>query len=728
LTEARIEALLKKMTLEEKVGQLTQFSEGVSPIELEAMTGQQKAAQATKNKSSMDAVKDLARKGLLGSMLNCVGAEKTNDLQRIAVKESRLGIPLIFGFDVIHGYRTQFPIPLALAATWNPSVVEKGARAAAVEATSEGVHWTFSPMVDIARDPRWGRMAEGSGEDPCLGAAMARAHVRGYQGKNLASPDSMAACAKHYVGYGASEAGRDYNTTLIPERSLREYYLPPFKAAVDEGCATLMSAFNDLDGIPASGNHYTLTTILRGEWKFRGFVVSDWDAVAQLIPHGFARDRAQAGLEALTAGVDMDMADGIYLQHIPALVKQGKIPMAVVDESCRRILRIKFEKGLFENPYTDTSRAAKAILAPAHKEAALEAARETMVLLKNDRRLLPVAHDIPSIALIGPFANDRKNLLGCWYALGKEEDSTSILEELKKKVKPGTVINYAMGCPIEEAGTQKGIDDAVAAAKKSKIAIVVLGDKGDNCGEAASKTSLDFPGSQQKLLEAVAATGTPTVLVLMSGKPMTIGWAAAHIPAILEAWYPGTMGARAIADTLLGDYNPGGKLPVTFPRNLGQIPLYYNCKNTGRPMEEKNKFTSKYLDCPNTPLFSFGHGLSYTDFTYSDMALSAKTISTRERLQVSVTLKNSGSRAGDDVVQLYIHRPTASVTRPVKELKGFQRVHLAPGEAKKITFDLAPDTFAFWNREMKFASEPGKVRLQVGGTSEKGLESTVEIQ
>lgn len=726
--ESRIEALLQKMTLEEKIGQMTQFSEGVSPIELEIMTHEQKAARLEKDRSSREALKDLARKGLLGSMLNSIGVEHNNELQRVAVEESRLHIPIIYGYDVIHGYRTMFPVPLAMAATWNPDIVEKGAHVAAVEASSEGIHWTFSPMVDIARDPRWGRMAEGAGEDTHLGSVMARAQVRGYQGNNLAAPDSLVACAKHYVGYGAAIAGRDYNTTEIPERSLREIYLPPFKAAVDEGAGTFMSAFNDLDGIPATGNRYTLTTILRGEWRFDGFVVSDWDAVKQLIAHGFAADEAEACRRAVIAGVDMDMADGIYFKHLPGLARDGHVPESVIDESVRRILRIKFRKGLFDNPYTPTARVPKPILEKEHREVALTAARESMVLLKNERALLPLSKDASSLAVIGPMADDRKNLLGCWYAQGRQEDNATILEEIKKKVKPGTVVTYSRGCPVETPASQNEIDRAVKVARESKAVILVCGDSGDNCGEAASKTSLNLPGSQQKLLEAVMATGTPVVLVIMNGKPMTIGWAAAHVPSLLEAWYPGTMGAQAVADVLFGDYNPAGRLPVTFPRSVGQIPLYYNAKNTGRPAEASNKFTSKYLDSPNSPLFPFGHGLSFTRFSYGDLSLSSPTIAPTESLTVSVTVKNSGRRAGDEVVQLYVQDLVGSVTRPVRELKGFRRIHLAPGEAQKVTFELTPESLACWNAEMKHVVEPGMFKLWAGGSSEKGLSASFEVR
>lgn len=726
--EKRIEVLLRKMTLPEKLGQMTQFSEGVSPIELETMTHEQKALRMEKDKSSREALKDLARKGLLGSMLNCIGAEHNNELQRVAVKESRLGIPIIYGYDVIHGYRTAFPIPLAMAATWNPSIVEKGTHVAAVEASSEGIHWTFSPMVDISRDPRWGRIAEGAGEDTYLGSVMARAQVRGYQGKDLSAPGNIAACAKHYVGYGAAIAGRDYNTTEIPERSLREVYLPPFKAAVDEGVATLMSAFNDLNGIPTSGNYYTLTTILRTEWKFNGFVVSDWESIAQLMDHGFAADKAQAGVKAVTAGVDMDMADGIYLEYLPKLVKEGKVNEAVIDEAVRRILRIKFSKGLFENPYTDTTLASKVILSKEHKNIALQAALESMVLLKNERSVLPLNKNTASIAVIGPLADDKKNLLGCWYAQGRAEDNTTILEEIKKKVKSATAVNFAKGCPIEEAASKGDIENAVKAAKESRVAILVLGDKGDNCGEAASKTNLNLPGDQQKLLEAVTATGTPVVLVLLNGRPMTISWAGAHVPSILEAWYPGTMGGKAIADTLFGDYNPGGKLPVTFPRNTGQIPIYYNCKSTGRPFDDKNKFTSKYLDSPNSPLYCFGHGLSYTRFEYSNLTVSSRSISQTDKLAVSVTVKNTGKMTGDEVVQLYIQDPVASATRPVKELKGFRRINLKPGEERKVSFELTPDSFAFLNGDMKYVVEPGTYNIMAGGSSQKGIITTIEIK
>ncbi|MDQ7822193.1 MAG: glycoside hydrolase family 3 N-terminal domain-containing protein [Candidatus Eremiobacteraeota bacterium] len=726
--EARIEALLGNMSLEEKLGQMTQYSEGQSPIETEVMTGSEKDRQLHKNKTSRERFIALARRGMLGSLLNCIGAAKVNELQKVAVKESKLGIPIIFGYDVIHGYRTIFPIPLGQAASWNPGLVEKGAQVAAREAASEGIHWTFSPMVDIARDPRWGRIAEGSGEDPFLTSVMARAQVRGYQGSDLSSPSSVAACAKHYVGYGAAIAGRDYNTTEIPERSLREIYLPSFKAAVLEGVATFMSAFNDLNGVPTSGNRYTLTTILRDEWKFKGFVVSDWESILQLIPHGFAANRAQAGMEGVLAGVDMDMADGIYQECLPALVNEGKVPMAVIDESVRRILRIKFQKGLFENPYTDITLAPKVLLAESHKTDALAMARETIVLLKNEGKTLPLKTTLSSVAVVGPLANDGRNLMGSWYAQGRDGDNVPILFELRKKLSPSCKLTYSQGCPIEGPAKAGEIEAAVKAAKAADVVVAVLGERGDMCGEAASRSSIDLPGRQQELLEALHATEKPVVLVLLNGRPLTIQWAADHIPSIVEAWFPGTMGARAIADVIFGDYNPGGKLPVTFPRNVGQIPIYYSAKNTGRPASASDKFTSKYLDVPVTPLYPFGHGLSYTTFEYSGLELSSASIKRGEDLQVSVTVKNTGAREGDEVVQLYIRDHVASATRPLKELKAFSRIHLVPGEARKVSFTLTPDSFAFYNREMVRTVEAGAFSVFAGGSSQGGLEAKLEIE
>jgi len=727
-TEARIEALLKKMTLEEKLGQMTQFSEGESPICLESMTSKEKKGEKDQRNEAFRIYKRLARGGRLGSLLNCLGAERTNEIQRVAVTESRLGIPLIFGYDVIHGYKTILPIPLGQAATWDTYFVTKGARVAALEASSEGVHWTFSPMLDIARDPRWGRVAEGAGEDPYLGSLMGAAQMRGYQTEDLASPGAVAACAKHYVAYGAALAGRDYDTADISERTLREVYLPPFKAAVRAGVATIMSAFNDLNGVPASANRQTLTDILRGEWGFKGFVVSDWESIAQLVPHGFAADRDAAGKEAVLAGVDMDMVDGIYMQNLPGLVRNKTVSLEVIDESVRRILRIKFEKGLFDRPYTDPTIVKKVLLCREHKETARILAEKSLVLLKNENNLLPLRENLESIALIGPLADDRNNILGPWAAQGRGKDAATVLEALRAYLKPSCRIAYARGCPILGEAPAPGIEEAVKAAKDAQVAVLVLGEAADMSGEAASRTSLDLPGDQQKLLEAVFKTGTPVALVLMNGRPLTISWAAEHIPAILEAWFPGTMGAQALVGTLFGEVNPGGRLPISFPRSTGQIPIFYNCKSTGRPADVKNKFTSKYLDAPNSPLYPFGHGLSYTTFAYSNLRLNPPCIHAGDNLEVRVTVKNTGARTGDEVVQLYIQDLVASVTRPVRELKGFYRVTLKPGESDEVIFTLTPaESFAFWNREMRHGVEPGRFRIQAGGRSVEGLETFVDV-
>ncbi|MBI2266506.1 MAG: beta-glucosidase BglX [Armatimonadetes bacterium] len=725
-TEARIEGLIRKMTLEEKLGQMTQFSYGESPISLEAMTMTEKAGVSTKAEAALELYKSLTREGRLGSVLNCFGAAKTNELQRIAVEESRLGIPLLFGYDVIHGYRTIFPIPLGQAATWNPALVEKGARAAAVEASSEGVNWNFSPMVDIARDPRWGRVAEGAGEDPYLGSAMGVAQVRGYQTEDLGAPGTVAACAKHYVAYGAAVAGRDYNTVDISERTLREVYLPPFEASVKGGVATLMSAFNDLNGIPASGNRHTITDILRSEWGFQGFVVSDWESIAQLVPHGFAADRDQAGREAVLAGVDMDMVDGIYMQSLPRLVKNGAVPMEVIDEAVRRILRIKLRKGLFERPYTDPHVAEKVILCCEHRKTALDLARESLVLLRNEKNLLPLGDDLRSIALIGPLADDRINILGSWTAQGRGEDTATVLEALKARVKPGCKVAYTRGCPIQGEAPEDEITKAVQVAQASDVIILVLGEAGDMCGEAASRTSIALPGDQEKLLRAVVATGKPVALVLLSGRPLT--FPADLVPAVLEAWFPGTRGAQAVVEALFADINPGGKLPISFPRNVGQIPIFYNSKSTGRPAKETDKFTSKYLDAPNSPMYPFGHGLSYTTFAYSGLKLGAERIRAGSDMEVRVTVTNTGPRAGDEVVQLYIQDLVASATRPVLELKGFHRIRLTPGESHEVTFVLAADSMASYDRSMKKGIEPGKFRVQVGGSSADGLEALFEVE
>jgi beta-glucosidase len=705
--EGKINALLAQMTLEEKLGQLQQLD-------------------GHADGRYRDEHPDLIRRGLLGSTLNVRGARRTNELQRIAVEESRLKIPLIFGFDVIHGYRTIFPVPLSEASSWDPAAVERAASIAAAETRAAGVHWTFAPMVDIARDPRWGRIVEGSGEDPYLGAVMARARVRGFQGNDYSAPDKVVACAKHWVGYGAAEAGRDYNTTDISETTLREVYFPPFKAAVEAGVGTLMSAFNDLNGVPASANPFTLTKILREEWKFDGFVVSDYTSVEELIKHGLAANGAEAARLALRAGVDMEMVSRLYHQQGPQLIRDGQLSMATVDEAVRRILRIKFRLGLFEKPYVDEAREREVILNPRHVAAAREIAARSVVLLKNEGEALPLSQNLKSIAVIGPLAHDQKNLLGSWTGDGREEEAVTLLTGIKAKVGPQTKVIYAKGCDITSDNTDS-MAEAMRAAKEAEVAIVAVGESAEMSGEAASRSSLDLPGRQVDLVKAVQAAGKPTVVVLMNGRPLTINWLAETVPAILETWFAGIQAGHAIADVLFGDVNPGGKLPVTFPRAVGQVPLYYNHKNTGRPPTAE-KYTSKYLDVPVTPLFPFGHGLSYTQFQISNLQLSAPRIRRDGGLKVGVDVENTGQRVGDEVVQLYIRDVAASVTRPVRELKGFERIRLRPGEKRRVEFTLGPEHLGFYNQDMRFVVEPGEFKIYIGNSSVGGLEASFEVR
>ena len=707
--ERRINALLARMTLAEKLGQLQQLD-------------------GEANGNFRPQHRDLVRKGLLGSTLNVRGAQRTNELQHIAMDESRLKIPLVFGFDVIHGYRTIFPVPLGEASSWDPAVAERSAAIAAAEARSAGVHWTFAPMLDIARDARWGRIVEGAGEDPYLGAAMARARVRGFQGRDYSATDRVLACAKHWVAYGAAEAGRDYNTTDMSERTLREIYFPPFKAAVNEGVGTFMSAFNDLNGVPASANPFTLTKVLRGEWKFDGFVVSDYTSVEELMKHGLAANESEAARLALSAGVDMEMVSRLYGKHGAELLRSGQLTPAEIDEAVRRILRIKIRLGLFEHPYADEARERSVIFSHENQAAAREIASRSMVLLKNQGDTLPLSKTLKSIALIGPLVDDQQDMIGSWTGDGKAADAVTLLAGIKGKVSPSTKINYAKGCDINSDSTD-GFDAAVRAAKNSDVVVIAVGESADMSGEAASRSSLDLPGRQLDLVKAVQATGKPTIVVLMNGRPLTINWIAQNTPAILETWFAGTQAGNAIADVLFGDINPGGKLPVTFPRTVGQEPLYYNHMNTGRPPDVNNKYTSKYLDVSWTPLFPFGYGLSYTQFHLANLRLSTQRIRPDGRLNVSVDIENTGRRAGDEVVQLYIRDMAASVTRPVRELKGFQRVTLRPGEKRTIEFTLAPEQLGFYNREMRFVVEPGEFKVMVGTSSadERELAANFEV-
>src|SRR5689334_20410071 len=648
--EQQIDALLAKMTLTEKLGQLQQLDgEGNGNFRPEHV--------------------DLVRKGFLGSTLNVRGAQRTNQLQRVAMTESRLKIPLLFGFDVIHGYRTIFPIPLGEAASWDPASAERSAAVAAQEANNAGLRWTFAPMLDIARDPRWGRISEGAGEDPFLGAAFAAARVRGFQGNDYGAADKILACAKHWVAYGAAEGGRDYNTTDLSENTLREIYFPPFKAAVDAGVGTLMSSFNAINGVPASANEFTLTKVLRNEWKFDGFVVSDYTSVRELINHGIAANEEEAAAAALNAGVDMEMVSRSYNQFGPQLLKQNKLSIATIDEAVRRILRIKFRLGLFDRPYTDETRETGALLRPESLRLARGIAGRSMVLLKNDRETLPLNKNAGSIAVIGPLADDRREPLGWWAGDGKEEDTVTPLAGIKAKVSAQTRVGYAKGCDVLGESTA-GFQEAVNLAKTSDVAIVFVGELHEMVGEAASRATLDLPGRQMELVQAIHATGKPTIVVLVNGRPLSVSWIANNVPAILESWMGGSQSGNAIADIVLGDVNPGGKLPVTVPRTVGQVPIYYNHMNTGRPPEAQNRYTSKYFDAPWTPLFPFGYGLSYTTFKLSNLQLSAPRIPANGKVTVSVEVENTGRRAGDEVVQLYIRDLVATMTRPVKELKG----------------------------------------------------------
>ncbi len=653
----RVDTLLRQMTLEEKLGQLSQF-----------VPDQPEFANAVD-------------KGLAGSILNAGSVAEANALQRRALTGSRLKIPLLIGHDVIHGHRTIFPIPLAIASSWDPAAAETAARIGAREARAAGIHWTFAPMVDIARDARWGRIAEGAGEDPFLGSVMAAAYVRGSQSEDFL------ACAKHFAAYGAAEAGRDYNTTDMSERTLREVYLPPFRAAVDAGVATLMSAFNSLNGDPATGNRHLLEDILRREWSFKGFVVSDWTAVVETINHGVAATPDEAALRALSAGVDMTMVDNSYIP-LAAAVRDGRLPRSVVDEAVRRVLRAKEKAGVLDRPFTDEKPEA-----PLARAEARRVAQRSIVLLKNDGSLLPLAKT-RAIAVVGPLAESKEDMLGPWSSKGKAEETISVMDGLRA------------------AGARLVAPDA------ADVVVAVLGETREMSGEAASRTSIELPEDQEQILRSLVASNKPLVLVLMAGRPLAIPWAAEHVPAIVQAWFLGTEGGSAIADVLFGDVNPSGKLPVTVPRATGQVPIYYAHLPTGRPPDPKQKYTSKYIDVPIGPLYPFGFGLSYTRFEYANLTVSAMT--------VSADVRNAGSRAGDEVVQLYVHDVVASVSRPVKELKGFQRIALAPGETKRVTFTLTPKDLRFWTSK-GWTVEPGEFQVWIGPDSQHGLKATLVI-
>lgn len=737
-TEKRIDELVRKMTLEEKVGQLVQYSAG----------------QPTGPGTGRTDYEDMIRKGEVGALLNIATAHQINAFQHIAVEQSRLHIPLLFGLDVIHGFRTEFPVPLGLASTWDPDLVEQTARIAAREASASGIRWTFSPMVDIARDARWGRMVEGAGEDPYLGEVMARAYVRGYQGTRLDAPDSIAACPKHFVGYGAAEGGRDYNSTEISEHTLRQYYLPPFHAAIEEGAATLMSAFSALNGMPSSANPFTLTDILRKEWGFQGIVDSDYTALAELIPHGIANDGATAARKALLAGLDMDMVSSLYHDHLAKLVRSGEVPEAVADEAVRHVLRVKLVLGLFEHPYVDETKEAGAMLHADSVALARTAAEESFVLVKNAGLgagpLLPLPGNAKSFALIGPLAHDRGTMLGSWAGQGRPQDVITLRTALTERMGAKNV-HYAKGAEIS-GGTDDQLEEAVKAAAQSDVAILALGENGpEMTGEAASRAFLGLPGRQEELLEKVVATGKPVVLLIFSGRPLTLPWAFQHVPAVMAAWFPGIQAGPALARTLFGDANPSGRLVVSWPRSVGQEPLYYDALDTGRPARNVDlarsprngleKFVSRYIDEQNSPQFPFGFGLSYTTFRYGNLHIDKTQISAKSlnedlqardhkqsaALSASADITNTGTRAGVETVECYLRFQGTSVAQPVRALTKFQRITLAPGETRRVTFLLGPNAFAIWNDRQKFAVEPAKVTVWIAPDSSQGVPATLEI-
>lgn len=697
----KVDSVLSLMTLEGKIGQMTLYTSDMD------QTG---AFIRPEYKADIE-------NGRVGAIFNAYGAEYTRELQEMAVNETRLGIPLLFGYDVIHGHRTIFPVPLAEASSWDLESIQHAAEVAAREAASEGLHWTFAPMLDIARDPRWGRIVEGSGEDVYLGSKIGAARVRGFQGDDLKDLNTLAATAKHFVAYGAAKAGRDYHTVDMSDRELRRVYLPPFKAAFDAGAVSVMTAFNDLNGIPATANEYLFQEILRDEWGFDGFVVTDYTAIMELLHHRVAEDAHHASELAMNAGVDMSMQDGFYQETLADLVEEGRVSEAQIDVAVSNILRVKFQLGLFDDPfrYSSVERQETEVMKPENIEAARDMARKSMVLLKNEDEVLPIKESVNTIAVIGPMADNRRDLIGSWSAAGDWSKSVTLLEGLKKRM-PDVNFIHAKGAEIE-GENHEGFAEAVSAARQADLVILALGEAYWMSGEAASRTDIGLPGVQEELAKEIHKTGKPIAAVLMNGRPLTINWLDENIPAILETWFLGTTAGDAIADVLSGDYNPSGKLPVTFPRNVGQIPLHYDMKSTGRPFDADNKYTSKYLDAPNDPLYVFGHGLSYTTFDYGPVSLSSRTMHPSDSLQVRVTVDNTGDYAGEEVVQLYLQDKVASVSRPVRELKGFQKIHLEPGASEEVVFTLTNGDLSFYRKDMKYDSEPGEFMVFVGGNS-----------
>lgn len=719
---AFVSGLMSKMTLDEKIGQLNL-----------ATAGTIRTGEAT----SSD-IGQKIKEGKVGAILNLDSAWRIREVQEVAVTKSRLKIPLIFGMDVIHGYRTTFPIPLALASSWDMSLIEKSARVAAQEASADGICWTYSPMVDIARDPRWGRIAEGSGEDVYLGSRAAEAYVKGYQGDDLSKNNTILSCVKHFALYGAAEAGRDYNTTDMSLNRMYNEYLPPYKAAFDAGSGSAMSSFNDINGVPATANRWLMTDLLRKQWGFKGFVVTDFTAIDELVPHGLG-DKQTVAARALNAGIDMDMVGESFLTTLKKSLKEGKITEAEINIACRRILEAKYDLGLFQNPYQycDVNRAATELHTAENVKAARDVAAQTFVLLKNQNQLLPLKKNM-SIALIGPLANSRYDMVGTWAVGADHKKSVTVLQGFKNALAGQANLQYAKGCNLVDDkkldswitwGTsaidsvkspEQLKEEALTLAQKSDVVVAVMGEGAEMSGESSSRSDISLPGNQLSLLKELMKTGKPVVLVLFTGRPLTINWEKENIPAILNVWFGGTEAGNAVADVVFGDVNPSGKLPVTFPQNVGQIPLYYNHKNTGRPVDEGKwfqKYRSNYLDVTNEPLYPFGFGLSYTTFTYRDIALSSTQLKGNQNLKATITVKNTGKYDGAEVVQLYIRDVVGSITRPVKELKGFQKVFLKAGEEKTVSFNITTNDLKFYNNELKYDWEPGEFEIMIGGNS-----------
>jgi beta-glucosidase len=707
--DQRVDSVLKLMTLDEKVGQMNQYNGPWG---------------ATGPLTNDDNLLGQIREGKVGSMLNVTGVARTKELQDLAMK-TRLKIPLLFGQDIIHGYRTTFPIPLAEAASWDMEVIEKSARIAAIESSAAGVHWTFAPMVDIARDPRWGRVMEGAGEDPYLGSMIAKARVKGFQGNGLGNTDAVMACAKHFAAYGAAVGGRDYNSVDMSLRQLHEVYLPPFKAALDAGVATFMNSFNDLNGVPATANKYLQRDILKGQWKFKGFVVSDWGSVGEMINHGYAKDNKDASMLATNAGSDMDMESRSNIQNLAQLVKEGKVKMSVIDDAVRRILKKKFEIGLFDDPYkfSNEAREKEQWDNKLNLEAAKDIARKSIVLLKNETQLLPLnkrSNGQRKIAMIGPFVKAIKEHLGFWSYDWPDDSAriTSVWDEVQKKVDANTKLLYAKGCNIND-DSNDGFGEAVNVAKDADIIIMYVGEARDMTGEAKSRSNIHLPGVQEYLIKEVIATGKPVIVLISAGRPLIFNWTADHANAILYTWWLGTKGAEAIADVLFGDYNPSAKLPMSFPLTEGQIPIYYNYYNTGRPATSDSDrfYRSAYIDLSIYPKYSFGYGLSYSKFDYSDIKLSSRSLKGDQKLTASVTITNTGKYDGTEVVQLYIRDMVGSVVRPVKELKGFQKIELKAGETKTVSFIITTQDLRFYNDNLKYDWEAGDFEIMIGGNS-----------